>query len=53
MEATKRPLSKWFQAFYLVGDAKIGIASLSLTEKVGRKLPHCMVASQQDYTSDE
>ena len=53
MEATKRPLSKWFQAFYLVGDAKIGISSLSLTEKVGRKLPHCMVASQQDYTSDE
>jgi transposase-like protein len=24
MEATKLPLTKWFQAFYLVGDAKTG-----------------------------
>jgi hypothetical protein len=30
MEATKLPLTKWFQAFYLVGDAKTGISSLSL-----------------------
>jgi hypothetical protein len=35
MEATKLPLSKWFQAFYLVGDAKTGISSLSLMRKLG------------------
>jgi hypothetical protein len=28
-------LGKWFQAFYLVGDAKIGIFSLSLMRKLG------------------
>jgi hypothetical protein len=35
MEATKLPLTKWIQAFYLVGDAKIGISSLSLMRKLG------------------
>ena len=35
MEATKLPLTKWFQAFYLVGDAKTGISSLSLMRKLG------------------
>ena len=35
MEATKLPLTKWFQAFYLVGDAKICISSLSLMLKLG------------------
>jgi transposase-like protein len=35
MEATKLPLTKWFQAFYLVGDAKTGISSLSLKRKLG------------------
>ena len=35
MEATKLPLAKWFQAFYLVGDAKTGISSLSLKRKPG------------------
>jgi hypothetical protein len=34
MEATKLPLTKWFQAFYLVGDAKRGISSLSLKRKL-------------------
>jgi len=29
------PLTKWFQAFYLVGDAKTGISSLSLMRKLG------------------
>ena len=53
MEATKLPLTKWFQAFYLVGDAK-NRYFLTLPEaKVGRKLPHCMVGAQQDYASDE
>ena len=35
MEATKLPLTKWFQAFYLVEDAKTGISSLSLMRKLG------------------
>ena len=35
MKATKLPLTKWFQAFYLVGDAKTGISSLSLKRKLG------------------
>ena len=35
MEATKLSLTKWFQAFYLVGDAKTGISSLSLMRKLG------------------
>jgi len=35
MEATKLPLTKWFQAFYLIGDAKTGISSLSLKRKLG------------------
>ena len=35
MEATKLPLAKWFQAFYLIGDAKTGISSLSLKRKLG------------------
>jgi hypothetical protein len=35
MGATKLPLTKWFQAFYLVGEAKTGISSLSLMRKLG------------------
>ena len=35
MEATKLSLSKWFQAFYLVGEAKTGISSRSLKRKLG------------------
>jgi transposase-like protein len=35
MKATKLPLTKWFQAFYLVGDAKTGIFSLSQMRKIG------------------
>jgi hypothetical protein len=53
MEATNLSLAKWFQAFYLVGDAKIGICSLSMMRKEGCKLSWCMLASQQDYASDE
>jgi hypothetical protein len=34
MEATKLPLTKWLQAFYLVGVAKTGISSLSLRRKL-------------------
>jgi transposase-like protein len=30
MEATKLPMTKWFQAFYLVGDVKTGISLLCL-----------------------
>jgi hypothetical protein len=35
MEATKLPLTKWFQAFYFVGEAKTGISSLSLMRMMG------------------
>ena len=35
MEATKLSLSKWFQAFYLAGEAKTGISSRSLKRKLG------------------
>lgn len=35
MEATKLLLSNGFQAFYLQGDAKTGIPSLSLSRKMG------------------
>jgi hypothetical protein len=35
MEATKLSLTKWLQAFYLVGDAKTEISSLSLKRKLG------------------
>jgi hypothetical protein len=35
MEATKLPLTKWYQASYLVWDANIGISSFSLMRKLG------------------
>ena len=31
MQATKLPLTTWFLAFYLIGQAKTGISSLELT----------------------
>jgi hypothetical protein len=36
MEATKLPLTKWFQAFYLVGDAKTGAAPPEWHHSTGR-----------------
>ena len=36
MEATKLPLTKWFQAFYLVGDAKTGAAPPEWRHSTGR-----------------
>jgi transposase-like protein len=35
MEATKLPLTSWFLAFYLVGQAKTGISSLALMRHLG------------------
>jgi transposase-like protein len=35
MEANKLPLTKWLQTFYLIGDTKTGISSLSLKRKLG------------------
>ncbi len=35
MEATKLPLTIWFLAFYLVGQAKSGISSLALMSHLG------------------
>jgi hypothetical protein len=39
MEATNLPLIKWFQAFYLVGEVKTGISSLSLMRMLGVNYP--------------
>ena len=35
IEATKLPLTTWFLAFYLVGQAKTGISSLALMRHLG------------------
>jgi transposase-like protein len=35
MEATKLPLTIWFLAFYLIGQAKTGISSLQLSRQLG------------------
>ena len=37
MQATKLPLTTWFQAFYLIGQAKTGISSLELSRHLGVK----------------
>jgi hypothetical protein len=37
MQATKPPLTTWFQAFYLIGQAKTGISSLELSRHLGVK----------------
>jgi len=37
MQATKLPLTNWFQAFYLIGQAKTGISSLELSRHLGVK----------------
>ena len=37
MQATKLPLTSWFQAFYLIGQAKTGISSLELSRHLGVK----------------
>lgn len=37
MQATKLPLTKWFLAFYLIGQAKTGISSLELSRHLGVK----------------
>ena len=37
MQATKLPLTSWFVAFYLIGQAKTGISSLELSRHLGVK----------------
>jgi transposase-like protein len=37
LDATKLPLTTWFLAFYLVGQAKTGISSLALRRHLGVK----------------
>jgi transposase-like protein len=37
MQATKLPLTSWFLAFYLIGQAKTGISSLELSRHLGVK----------------
>ncbi len=37
MQATKLQLTTWFQAFYLIGQAKTGISSLELSRHLGVK----------------
>ena len=34
MQATKLPLTTWFQAFYLIGQARTGISSLVLSRRL-------------------
>jgi hypothetical protein len=34
MQATKLSLTTWFQAFYLIGQAKTGISSLELSRHI-------------------
>ena len=38
MQATKLPLTTWFLAFYLIGQAKSGISSLELSRHLGVKV---------------
>ena len=38
MQATKLPLTTWFLAFYLIGQAKTGISSLELSRHLGVKV---------------
>jgi transposase-like protein len=35
LQATKLPLTTWFLAFYLIGQAKTGISSLELSRHLG------------------
>jgi hypothetical protein len=51
MEATKLPLTKRFQAFYLVGDAKRHLLTLPETN-LGRKLPDYMACAKQGDAGD-
>jgi hypothetical protein len=37
IQATKLPITTWFQAFYLIGQAKTGISSLELSRHLGVK----------------
>jgi len=37
MQVTKLPLTNWFLAFYLIGQAKTGISSLELSRHLGVK----------------
>lgn len=37
MQATKLPLTTWFLAFYLIGQAKTGVSSLELSRRLGVK----------------
>jgi hypothetical protein len=37
MQSTKLPLTTWFLAFYLIGQAKNGISSLELSRHLGVK----------------
>ncbi len=37
MQATKLPLTTWFLAFYMIGQAKYRISSLELSRRLGVK----------------
>jgi hypothetical protein len=52
MQATKWPLTSWFLAFYLIGQAKTGISSLELKPPPWRELRHGLAAAQQDFAGD-
>lgn len=43
MEATKLPLTIWFLAFYLISQAKTGIAAMSLRRQLGVSYPTALM----------
>lgn len=58
MENTKLPLSKWFLAMYLLGQAKNGIAALDLKRQLGVSYPtawtvkHKLMLAMKDAEAD-
>jgi len=59
MQATKLPLTSWFLAFYMIGQAKTGISSLELSRHLGvnydtawllhNKILHAMTEREEAY----
>ena len=48
MQATKLPLTTWFLAFYLIGQAKTRISSLELSRHLGVNYDNSLASAQQD-----
>jgi len=52
MQATKLPLTTWFLAFYLIGQAKTGHLLSGAQPPPGCELRHGLAAAQQDSAGD-